>query len=82
MSHDLDGRPLHLVVDLDVSLRRAEVLMPGKLHDHLGRDAAVDELGDKAVPPARRLRIDGDAAGALVSADGRLQRVGTGSSPE
>ncbi len=71
MSHDLDRSPLHFVIHVDIALRGAEVLMPGKLHDHLGRDAAVGELGDKAVPPARRLRIDGDAAGALVSASNR-----------
>ena len=29
-----------------------EGLMPSKLHDHLGRDTAVRELGDKAAPPA------------------------------
>ena len=52
MSHNLDSRPLHLVIDLDIALRRAEVLMSGKLHNHLGRDAAVRELGDKAAPPA------------------------------
>ncbi len=34
---DLDRRPLHFVVDLDVSLRGAEVLVARKLHDHFGR---------------------------------------------
>ncbi len=67
----LHGRPLHLVVDLDVPLRRAEVLVSGKLHDDLGRDAAVGELGDKTAPSARRLRPDGDAAGAVVIASNR-----------
>ena len=43
---------LHSVINFDVSLRRAEVLVPGKLPDHLGRDAAVGELGDEAAPPA------------------------------
>ena len=71
MSHNLDSRAIHLVVDLDVSLRRAHVLVPGKLHDHLGRDAAVGELGDKAAPPAWHLRLDGDAAGAVVIASNR-----------
>ncbi len=66
MSHDLDSRPPHPIVDLDAALRRAVGLMPGKRHDRRGRDAAVGELGDKAAPPARRLRIDGDAPGALV----------------
>ncbi len=37
---------------MDVALRRAEVLMPGKLHDHLGRYTAVGELGNEAAPPA------------------------------
>ena len=35
-----------------MSLRRAEVLVSGKLHDDLGRDAAVGELGDEAASPA------------------------------
>ena len=30
------------------------------------------ELGDKAAPPARRLRPDGDAAGAVVAPPGAL----------
>jgi len=50
VSHNLHGRTLHSVINFDVSLQRAEVLMPGKLHDDLGRDAAVGELGDKAAP--------------------------------
>ncbi len=33
---DLDRRPLHFDVDLDVSLRGAEVLVAGELHDDLG----------------------------------------------
>ncbi len=52
MSHNLHSRTLHLVIDVDVALRCAEVLMPSKLHNDLGRDAAVRELGDKATPSA------------------------------
>ena len=37
---------------MDVSLRRAEVLVSGQLHDDLGRYAAVCELGYEAAPPA------------------------------
>ncbi len=52
MSHNLHSRTLHLVIDVDVALRAAEVFVPGKLHDDLGRDAAVDELGDEAASSA------------------------------
>ena len=52
MSHNLDSRPFHFIVNMDVALRRAEVLVPGQLHDDLGRDAAVGELGDEAAPSA------------------------------
>ncbi len=52
VSHNLHSRSFHLVIHEYVALRGAEVLVPGKLHDDLGRDAAVRELGDEAAPPA------------------------------
>ena len=49
---DLDRRSLHLIVDPDVSLRRAKVLVAGELHDDLGGDAAVGKLGDETTAAA------------------------------
>ena len=56
MSHNFHRRPLHLIVDLDIPLRRTEVLMSGKLHNDFGRDAAVRELGDEAAFSAMACR--------------------------
>ena len=54
----------HFVVDVDIALRRAEVLVTGERHDDLGADAAVGELGDERPPAAvGRATID---AGALI----------------
>ncbi len=55
MSHNLNSRTFHSVIDFYVALRRAEVPVPSKLHDDLGRNAAVGELGDNAAPRARHL---------------------------
>ena len=48
----LHRRPLHLVVDLDISLRGTEVLVARKLHDHLGRNPGVGELGNERASSA------------------------------
>jgi hypothetical protein len=52
VSHNLHGRTLHLIIHVDISLGCAEVLVPGKLHDRLGRDAAVGELGNETASSA------------------------------
>ncbi len=52
MSHNLHSRLFHLVIYGYIFLGAAEEFVPNKLHDHLGRDAAVRELGDKSPPPA------------------------------
>ena len=42
----------HFVVDVDVALGGAEVLVTGEGHDDLGAHAAVGEFGDERAPPA------------------------------
>ena len=52
VSHNLHSRTLHSVINFDVFLRRAEIFVPCKLHNHLGRNTAVRKFGDKAASSA------------------------------
>ncbi len=62
VSHNLHSRLFHLVIYGYIFLGAAEEFVPNKLHDHLGRDAAVRELGDK---PRRPLWLDAPLMPAL-----------------
>ncbi len=49
---DLDRRPLHLIVDVDISLCCRQILMTSQFHDDLRADATVGELGDERATTA------------------------------
>jgi hypothetical protein len=68
------SRPHHVVVHVDVALRRAQVLVPRQRHNHLRAYAAVRQLGNK--PASARVTARAAYARQLVNLPHKLrQRV-------